>query len=71
MGIPSLPRDWRVVVPIVGATLAGYFAVRAWVVGVAQASVNDAPAIQKMERKVDSMYLACVARGECKPPEVK
>jgi hypothetical protein len=32
--------------------------------------VSDAPPIRKMERKVDAMYAACLARGECKPPEV-
>lgn len=70
MSVDKLPRDWRVALVIVVGTLGAYFSVRAWVIGVAQASVSDAPPIRTMERKVDAMYLACVARGECKPPEV-
>lgn len=71
MPVEKLPRDWRAAAAVVVVTVAAWQVARSWVVGIAQAEVAPTKeAVSTMAPKVNALYLACVARGECKPPEV-
>jgi hypothetical protein len=66
-----LPSDWRAAVAVAVGTVLALSGLHSWMVGVAQAAVAPTKdAVSTIGPKVNALYLACVARGECKPPEV-
>jgi hypothetical protein len=68
----KLPTDYRVTVAIAVLTVLALVGLRTWMVGIAEAAVEPTKdTVTTIAPKVDALYLACVARGECKPPEIR
>jgi hypothetical protein len=67
-----LPRDYRVLVVAVALSVSAAFGLRTWVVSIARAEgATVAAIVEKMERKVDALYEACIASGQCRPREAR